>query len=273
MKPIPFPSLALSDWKATRDTLLKYCRLVGAIREALSSPLPHSLHTNLLLCGNGFTTTLIQKNPSSPEHNFEVIIDLIHNKLRIESNYREPLYVALTGQSLNALCDEACSLLTDIGISTSLEKPSFIDGRRGQFDEEPLKYYWQATKVAAILFNKIKEALDGETSPVQLRPDDLSLNLGWFGNKIFANKNLLIEQVEFGFSTGDDIVPEMYFYVSAFPESEILEQFYDKSSINQSNRNFKKAVLPLKKLLSFNSPEEKILSFFQSFSLVFKQPE
>lgn len=271
MKQIPFPSLALSDWKETRDTLLKYCRLVGAIRETLYSPLPHSLHTNLLLCRNGFTTSTIQKNISSPDHSFEVIVDLINKKLRIESNYREPLYVALTGQSLNALCDETCSLLTDIGISTPLEKPSFLDGRRGQFDQEPIKYYWQATKVVAKLFNKIKKTLDGETSPVQLRPDDLSLNLGWFGNKIFTDKNLLIEQVEFGFSTGDDIVPEMYFYVSAFPESEILEQFYDSSTINQSNRNFKKAVLPLKKILSFKSPEANVLSFFQSFNTLFKQ--
>ncbi len=270
MKPIPFPSLALSDWKETRDTLLKYCRLVGAIRETLSSPLPHSLHTNLLLCGIGFTTSTIQNNISSSDHTFEIIIDLIHTKLRIESNYREPLYVALTGQSLNALCDETCSLLTDIGITTPFEKPSFIDGVRGQFDHEPVMIYWKIVKVVAKLLRMVKRDLLGKSSPIQLRPDDLSLNLNWYGKEASSHNNKSVEQIEFGFSTGDQNVSELYFYVSAFPETEILDEFYDQRTLIQYDKNSKLAILPLNKLTSQNSPEEQILHFFKSIRPVFK---
>ena len=113
------------------------------------------------------------KNAFSPVQTFELLIDLVNRRLRIESNYREPLYVALTGQSLNALCDETCSLLSDIGIAPPLEKPSFFEGSRGRFEPEPLANYWKAVKTINQVLAKIKNEMTGETSPVQLRPDDL----------------------------------------------------------------------------------------------------
>ena len=137
------PPLPLNEWKETRDTLHKYCRMVGAIREAMSNPLPHSLHTNLLINSKGFTTSSLPKNISSPDQTFEILIDLNQKRLSVESNYREPLYITLTGQSLKALCDETCSLLVDIGITPPLEKPSFLEGMRGHFDNELLTNYWK----------------------------------------------------------------------------------------------------------------------------------
>jgi len=269
MKPFTFP-LDLNEWRETRDILQRYCRLVGAIRETLSQPLPHSLHTNLLICRKGFTTSSIPKNFSSPEQTFEVIIDLILKKLRIESNYREPLYIALTGQSLNALCDETCSLLTDIGIQTPLERPSFIDGTRGAFDTEPLKTYWESAKVVSKLLKVIKKQLRGKSGPVQLRPDDLSLHLSWFAKEINAVDNSLTEQVEFGFSTGDENISKSYFYVSPFPNTETLEKFFEPKTLVQSDRNLKMAVLPLNKLINHKSQEEQILSFFKSIKPLFQ---
>ena len=106
MMSLDFPPLPLSEWKETRDTLHKYCRLVGAIREVMSKPLPHALHTNLVVSKKGFTTSPIIKDDGSVDKFFEVVLDVHHRRLRVESNYREPLNIALTGQSLNALCDE-----------------------------------------------------------------------------------------------------------------------------------------------------------------------
>lgn len=270
MKSIAFPWPAVNEWRETRDTLLKYCRLLGAIRETLASPLPHSLHTNLLVCKNGFTTSTIQRNNLSPDQTFEVIIDLIHQKLRIESNYRESMYVALTGQSLNALCDETCSLLTDIGISAPLGKPSFIDGVRGRFESGALKKYWEIIRIVDKLLKSIKKDLVGETSPVMLRPDDLSLIINWYGKKTFSLNNKPVEQIEFGFSTGDENISDIYFYVTSFPETDILNRFYDRIIINKYAGNSKMAILTKDNLTDKKLPEEQILFFFNSFIPIFK---
>jgi hypothetical protein len=264
--------LVLNEWKETRDTLHKYCRMVGAIREVLSQPLPHSLHTNLLINSKGFTTSSLPKNISSPDQTFEVIIDLNHKRLSIESNYREPLFIALTGQSLNALCDETSSLLVDIGVTPPLEKPSILEGMRGCFDTESLTNYWKTVTAINQIMNKIKTELREETSPVQLRPDDLALILTWFGK---ATKNRAVsfgQQVEFGFSTGDSRIPEAYFYITTYPEAKELNNvpLLEKAYFNKEG--FYGMILPYGEVVAGDIPKQMLLHFFKSVLPAFVEP-
>jgi|GEM_PF-6833508 len=273
MNPAPIRKIALNEWRETRDTLWKYCRLVGAIREVFSKPSPHALHTNLLIRGRGFTTSTLFKDFSSAGKTFEVILDPPNRRLRIFSNYREPLYVALTGQSLNALCDETCSLLSDIGVKPPLERPSFIEGTRGKFDTEPLKVYWRTAATVSRILKEIKKDLRGETSPVQLRPDDFSLNLNWFGKSVSLVSEFSAEQVEFGFSTGDENIDEAYFYIYSFPESTILEEFTKQGSFIRTRGNLKMAVLPLSKIKSSRVPGVTVKNFFKRIKPLFKRSD
>lgn len=261
MKQLIFTPLILEEWKETRDTLQKYCRLVGAIRETLSRPLPRSLHTNLLIGKKGFTTSLIPKNEQSPDQLFEVVIDLIHKRLRIESNYRESLYISLTGQSLNALCDETCSLLTDLGIKPPLERPSFLEGHRGMFDTKQVKTYWHTASKVNRIMKKIRSELKGETTPVQLRPDDLNIFFAGFnteaGNNVYPE-----EQIEFGFSTGDELIHEAYFYIATFPDAGKVEMFFKKEKRIEIAGKPQRAVLSYSNLLKNKDPENAVTGFF-----------
>ena len=253
MKQLILSPLIWEEWKETRDTLQKYCRLVGAIRETLSRPLPFSLHTNLLIYKNGFTTSLIPKNEQSPDQLFEVIIDLIHKRLRIESNYREPLYIALTGQSLNALCDETCSLLTDIGIKPPLERPSFLEGHRGMFDSKQVKTYWDIASKVNRIMKKMRSELKGEITPVQLRPDDFNIFFSRFNPE---------EQIEFGFSTGDEFLREAYYYIATFPDTSKVKMFFKKENRIEISGKPQRAVLPYSKLIKDNDSENLVTEFF-----------
>ncbi|MEJ2103298.1 MAG: DUF5996 family protein [Ignavibacteriaceae bacterium] len=258
-----FPPLILSEWKETRDTLQKYCRMVGAIREAISLPLPYSYHTNLLISNKGFTTSRLPKNISSPELTFEVILDLEHQRLIIESNFREPMRIALTGQSLNALCDETCSLMVDIGITPPLEKPSFLEGTRGRFDAEQLFNYWKAVQSVNQILNEIKTELGRDTSPIQLRPDDLTLVLSWF-DKDFDDENSLEEQqTEIGFSTGNVAVSNAHFYISTFPDRKSFEKFSEQKNIITVNGGFQRVILLYDKALTNLNIEREIKEFFR----------
>ena len=262
MKQLFFTPLVFEEWKETRDTLQKYCQLVGAIRETLSKPLPRSLHTNLLISRNGFTTSLIPKNDQSPDQLFEVIIDLIHKRLRIESNYREPLYVALTGQSLNALCDETCSLLADIGIKPPLERPSFLEGTRGQFDSGSVKAYWKAVSSTNRVLKKIKRELRKETDPIQLRVDNLTLSLTWYCKKVFSNS--LVEHIELGFSTGDEKFSDAYFFISPFPDGQLFKIFFPGKKRHQFTKDKSEMILPYSEASRAKNSEKILLDFYRS---------
>jgi len=262
MKQLIFTTLVLEEWRETRDTLQKYCRLVGAIRETLSRPLPRSLHTNLLIRKKGFTTSLIPKNEQSPDQLFEVIIDLIHKRLRIESNYREPLYIALTGQSLNALCDETCSLLIDIGIKPPLERPSFLEGTRGQFDPGSVKAYWKAVSSTNRTLKKIKRELGKDAGPIQLRVDSLTLSLAWYCKKVFSNS--FLEQIEFGFSTGDEKFSDAHFFISPFPNGQALKKIIPDEKKYQFTKDKSEMILPYSEVSKVNNGEQELLVFFRS---------
>ena len=262
MEKLIFPPLALGEWKETRDTLHKYCRLVGAIREALSKPLPYSQHTNLLFCRRGFTTTSIPKNDNTPDQLFEVIIDLIHGRLRIESNYREPLYIALTGQSLNALCDETCSLLIDIGIKPPLERPSFLEGVRGQFIPRRVKAYWKVISSTNRVLKKIKRELGKETGPIQLRVDNLTLSLTWYCKKGFGDSSL--EQIDLGFSTGDEKFSDAYFFISPFPDGQALKKIIPQESQYRFMKENSEIILPYLEVSKAINSEQSMFDFFSS---------
>ena len=257
-----FTPLVFEEWRETRDTLQTYCRLFGAIRETLSKPLPHSLHTNLLICKNGFTTSLIPKNEQSPDQLFDVIIDLIHKRLRIESNYREPLYIALKGQSLNALCDETCSLLTDVRIKPPLERPSFLEGIRGQFDSKPAKAYWKVILSTNRVLKKIKRELGKETGPIQLRVDNLTPSLTRYCKKIFSNSSL--EQIEFGFSTGDEKFSDAYFFISPFPDGQALKKLIPDEKRYQFTKDKSEMILPYSEVSKAKNGEQTLLNFYGS---------
>jgi len=259
---LTFPSLALADWKGSRDTLHKYCQLVGAIREAMSNPLPNALHTNLLLSKKGFTTSPILKDDNSTDKLFEVILDVQHRRLRIESNYREPLSVALSGQSLNALCDETCSLLTDIGITPPLERPSFLEGIRGQFDSKQVKAYWKAVSSTKRVLKKTKAELNGETSPIHLHVDALSLSLIWYCKDVPDVS--LLEQLEFGFSTGDEKFPDAYFFISSFPDTHALKKILTDENRYRFTRDSSEMILPYSEVSKSKNSEKTLLDFYRS---------
>lgn len=262
MLTLTFPPLTLSDWKETRDTLHKYCRLVGAIREVMSKPLPNALHTNLLLSKKGFTTSPILKDDNSTDKFFEVILDVQHRRLRIESNYREPLNIALTGQSLNALCDETCSLLTDIGINPPLERPSFLEGLRGQFDSKHAKAYWKAVSSTKRVLKKVKGALKGEISPIQLHVDVLTLSLTWNCKDVPDIR--LLEQLEFGFSTGDEKFPDAHFFISSFPDRRALKKIIADENRYLFTQAESEMILPYSDVLKANNSEQSLLDFYRS---------
>lgn len=264
MEELTFPPLILSEWKETRDTLQKYCRMVGTIREVMSKPLLHSLHTNLLLTSCGFTTSPLLKNASPPVQTFEIILDVITQRLRIESNYREPLFIALTGQSLNALCDETCSLLSDIGITPPLERPSFLEGSRGRFESDHLLNYWTTVKAVSHILTDIKKEIKEETSPIQLRPDDFAIILTLFDKIIRDGNSFYTEQIEFGFSTGSEDINDAYLYISIYPDSELIERFADDSLLLKINGKMYRAVLPCMKLSESSNPIKMAAEFYRN---------
>ncbi len=264
------PPLILKDWRETRDTLQKYVQMVCAIRERMSTPHPHWWHISLRVSEKGFTTTPIPKDKNNPGQTFEIILDLKNHHLIIESNFREAKRIKLTGQSLCALCEETCSLLTDIGVVLPLDKEKFTDGKSGKYDEIAATDYWTALKEINRITNKFCSELSGERSPVQLWSHHFDLSMSWFSGRLVPGKDSddaesSKEQMMFGFSTGDDTITDAYFYIAAYPLPEGLSNLKTPEDSRWNSKGFQGEIMMYDSLANSENPEEKLLNYFRTF--------
>jgi len=264
------PPLILKDWRETRDTLQKYVQMVCAIRERMSTPHPHWWHISLRVSEKGFTTTPIPKDKNNPGQTFEIILDLINHHLIIESNFREAKRIKLTGQSLCALCEETCSLLTDIGVVLPLDKEKFSDGKSGKYDENAATDYWTALKEIHRITNKFCSELSGERSPIQLWSHHFDLSMSWFSGRLVPGKDpddaeSSKEQMMFGFSTGDDTITDAYFYITAYPLPEGLSNLKTPKDSRWNSKGFQGEIMMYDSFANSENPEEKLLNYFRTF--------
>ena len=262
--------LILNDWIATRDTLHHYSQMVGKLRERMSPPSPHWWHISLRVSEFGLTTTPIQKDKNSPGQTFEIIFDLVNHHLVIESNFREVKRIKLTGQSLCALCEETCSLLTDIGVVLPIEKELFDNGQSGIYDEEAASGFWYSIKEIDRIINIFRSELTGDTSPVQLWPHHFDMSMSWFSGRLIPGKDpkdldSSKEQMSFGFSTGDDTIPDAYFYVLSHPVPEGLSTIEFTNDARWNSEGFQGGVMMYEAFNNSDNPEEKLLNFFRTF--------
>lgn len=270
MSKTQLPSLSLDNWKATRDTLQNYSQMIGAIREEMSAPHPHWWHISLRVSDKGLTTTPIPKDKNTPAQTFEMILDLNNHHLIVESNFREIERIKLTGQSLCALCEETCSLLTDIGIVPPIDKEKFADGKSGKYDESAVTDYWTALKEINRITNKFRSELSGERSPVQLWSHHFDLSMSWFSGRLVPGKDVKDleaskEQMMFGFSTGDDTIPNAYFYILAYPIPDGLQNIKAPEGSRWNTEGFQGGVMMYDEFAASDNPEEKLLNYFRTF--------
>jgi len=264
------PSLTLKDWRETRDTIQKYTQMTGAIREIMNIPHPHWWHISLRISDKGLTTNPIFKDKNDSGQTFELIIDIENHHLIIESNFREAKKIKLTGQSLCALYEETCSLLSDIGITLPIDKEKFADGKSCIYDEVSAGNYWYSLKEIHRITNKFRSELSGERSPVQLWPHHFDLSMSWFSGRLIPGKDpddaeSSKEQMAFGFSTGDDTISDAYFYITAYPVPDGLHNIKAPDGSRWNTEGFQGGVMMYDEFAASDNPEEKLLNYFRVF--------
>jgi len=272
MSRINFPSLTLNGWRGTRDTIHKYVKMVGAIRQSMSDPQPHWWHISLRVSEKGLATTPIPSNNGISGQTFEMILDLVNHQLVIESNFREVMKIKISGQSLSALCEETCSLFNYMGISIPLDKENFIDGKSGEYNEVAASNYWNALKEIDKIMNTFRSTLKLERSPVQLWPHHFDLSMSWFSGRLVPGKDpndaeSSKEQMMFGFSTGDDNIPDPYFYILAYPLPEGFPDFQMPEYSRWNTDGFQGGVMMYDDFAKTKDPEVTLLNFFRTFQI------
>ena len=265
MTHVSFPPLALDRWQSTRDTIHGYARLLGAIRRAQTPPLKHWWHISLRAAACGLTTTPMPAG----ELTFEMLLDLATHELTISTNEGDWWDMSVRGQSFRDFSEEVLAALETLGIEVEIDRSPFSANQRRAYDEMAVEDYWLALSQIDILLKQFRGELREETSPVQLWPHHFDLALAWFsGNRVPDadpnNPEYADEQMAFGFSTGDEGIPNPYFYITAYPWRDELLQTALPAPATWHTAGWKGALLPYNHVVESNDPRDLLLTFWRT---------
>lgn len=260
-----FSPLPLAEWQPTLETLQTYAKVIGKVRRALTPRQKHWFHVSLRVGTTGLTTGPIPAGPVT----FELLLDLTVHQLVITTSRGERLHKPLTGQAPAVFCEETLFALASLGFNVEIDRSLFEARTPSSYDRAAVERYWQALSQIDAIFNEFRGEQRGETGPVQLWPHHIDLALLWFSGRLVpgqdpANEEYADEQMNFGFTPGDEGIPQPYFYITAYPLPDGLTATPLPADAVWHQTGFSGAVMLYEALVEAADPKEKLLTFMRT---------
>ena len=226
MSDLSFPPLSLADWQPTRDAVHAYARILGKVRQSLTPPQAHRWHTSLSVAPECLTTGEMIVDEET-EETLEIKLDLVTQRMTAVTGQGRRWAMPLSGQPARLLADSLILTLMEWDIYPEVDRSTFADESTGKYDGAAAQGYFQALSSVHTVWQLWKRELTGRTGPVRLRPHHFDLSLLWFSGNLVpgvdaGDEDQAEEQMAFGFSTGDEAIPDPYFYITAYPWPEDL---------------------------------------------------
>ncbi len=166
-----WPSLRVSDWAATRDTLHMWLQIVGKIRLGLSPSVNHWWHTTLYVTPRGLGTSSIPYRNSI----FDVEFDFREHNLNIRSSEGGMSVVPLTSQAVAEFYARTLGALSELGIEARIHAtpnevdpaiPFAQDDVHRTYDADAAQLFWRQLLCADRVMQEFRADFLGKVSPV-----------------------------------------------------------------------------------------------------------
>lgn len=258
-----FPSIEPDDSADTRDALHAYARILGDCLKFVRPKRKHWWHASLRPSLTGLTTGVIHA-----KLDFEMEIDARNSQLHMRTSTGEGHSEPLKGQPVCQLVDVIADFLTTTGINSDLKAHIALDFEATRpFDEYSSE---QANLIGRIIsdvsatMSAFRADIREETSPVQLWPHHFDLSMLWLpGDQIEgedpSNEEYADKQMNFGFTFGDESIPEPYFYVTAYPLPDSMPSVFLPEGTRWQSNGFSGAVLKYQRLKEEADPAGYLL--------------
>lgn len=228
-----WPALPLEAWRPTKETLHRYCQIVGKVRMALMPHRNHWWNVTLAVGARGLGTGPMPCEPGLAE----IEIDVVAHRLVVRTSAGGTREFALhDGLSVAAFHDRLFAALGSLGIHCAISPTPFDlagsppfpeDHEHRSYDAAAVARHWAIVRASHVVFTAFAGAFTGKTSPVQLFWHSFDLAVTRFsGRRAPAAEGVdpvtaeaySHEVVSFGFWAGDDRIPAPAYYSYTAPE-------------------------------------------------------
>jgi hypothetical protein len=166
-----WPTLTLSDWEDTRDTLHMWTQIVGKVRMAVTPMVNHWWNVTLYVSARGLTTSLMHWRGRA----FEIEFDFIDHVLEIRTTDGERRQVALEPRTVADFYAATIRALDQLGILIQINpRPQEVveaipfpdDTRHASYDAAAANRFWNALVLAERVMSRFRAGFIGKVSPV-----------------------------------------------------------------------------------------------------------
>ncbi len=255
------------DFRATggtRDALHAYARVLGNVLKSCRPKRKHWWHASLRPSLTGLTTGVVNAGA-----NFELELNLRDNQLNAWMSDGATFVEDLHGQPTSELAIRINDFLIAGGVDDQLVP------KAGEYDDVGFADYSKehAVDIAHVLsfvaaaMADFRAGIREETSPIQLWPHHFDLSMLWLpGEKIPGqdptDEEYSDKQMNFGFTFGDEGIPEPYFYVTAYPLPDGFERLQLPAGSRWQSDGFNGVVLPYQALIKNSDPSGYLLELW-----------
>jgi hypothetical protein len=266
-----FPPLQGEAWIETREALHAYAKLLGKYRAAISPKQKHWWHVGLLPSLNGLSSGLLHLQ----DETFSIELNLMTSSIDMSFLNASEVKIPLTGQSTQSLHEDMHKKLAYLNIE-NIDQSVLTNTEFSGFDISQVAEFARAIHQLDTAFEIFKSEQRRETGPITLWAHHFDLALLWFSGRLVegvdpADEENADEQVNFGFSVGDESTPEPYFYITAYPNPAGLESVQLPDGASWHNEGWNGALLPYSVLTEVKNPQSHLLDFWRAFLLKAQQ--
>ena len=170
-----WPSLALDEWQETRETLHRWCQIVGKVRLANSPLVNHWWNAPLYVTARGLTTSAM---PLGGGGLAQIDLDLLEHELRASSSAGDVFHLPLTSRSVAEFYVQLVAGLVPLGLRTDIWTmpveipgpvvPFELDHDHATYEPTHVERFWRQLVAVHRVLTTFRTGFVGKVSPVHL---------------------------------------------------------------------------------------------------------
>ncbi len=276
-----WPSLPLQAWQDTYTTLHMWLQIIGKIKVKQSPLINHWWNSTLYITSRGLTTLPIPYG----EQTFQIDLDFINHAMYISTYTGNIRSIELKPRSVADFYKTLTETLRSMGIEISIwttpvevaeRIPFELDKKHSAYDPEYAQRHWKILAQVDRVMKEFRSRFIGKASPVHFFWGSFDLAASRFSGRIApphpgspnVARSVMLEAYSHevsscGFWAGAGL-GEPAFYAYAYPAPEGFNNYRVQPEEAYYNNNFGEFILPYEAVRSAASPDNKLLSFFQS---------
>jgi Family of unknown function (DUF5996) len=274
-----WPTLPLEEWIETKETIHRYCQIVGKIRMTLVPFRNHWWHVTLYVDTRGLTTGPM---PTGDGRTVEIVFDIVaHHLIVSTSDGKVESFPILDGLTCMDFYTKVFTALHNLRVRVAInpapyELPGPLlseDRDHRTYDAKSVATFWTILRHIDSVLESFAGRFNGKQSPIHLFWHSFDLAMARYSgraaptrpdaNRVNAEA-YSHEVISFGFWAGDDRVPYPAFYSYTAPAPPGLAEQPLRPAGAEWDAESGTAFLPYDSVRRAAVPRNALLDFFGS---------